>query len=77
MNNVRVRLWQAASARVLRALQERLVEVKQEQVEERAERLSELRASVDAKVKAAFKEALVQVAEALECACCLEPLAPL
>ncbi len=28
-----------------------------------------------AKVKAAVKEALVQVANARECACCLEPLA--
>jgi hypothetical protein len=34
------------------------------------------RASVDAKVKAAVKEALAQVADALECACCFEPLAP-
>ena len=39
---------------------------------------SELRASVDAKVQAAVtvKEALAQVADALECACCLERLAP-
>ena len=37
---------------------------------------SELRASVDAKVQAAVKEALAQVAEALECAWCLERLAP-
>ena len=36
----------------------------------------QLRVSVDAKVKAAVKEALAQVADALECACCLEPLAP-
>ena len=32
----------------------------------------ELTKSVDAEVK----EALAQVAEAIECACCLEPLAP-
>jgi hypothetical protein len=72
----RMRLEQAASARVVVALQERLVAVKKEQVEERATRRSELRASVDAKVKAAVKEALEQVADALECACCFEPLAP-
>ncbi len=41
-----------------------------------ATRNSELRASVDAKVNAAVKEALEQVADALECACCFEPLAP-
>ena len=41
-----------------------------------ATRHSELRSSVDAKVKAAVKEALAQVADALECACCFEPLAP-
>ena len=45
-------------------------------MEERATRHSELRASVDAKVKAAVKEALAQVADALECACCFAPLAP-
>ena len=72
----RMRLEQAAGARVVGALQERLVAVKKEQVEERAMRRSELRASVDAKVKAAVKEALAQVADALECACCFEPLAP-
>ena len=72
----RMRLEQAASERLLGALQERLVAVKKEQVEERAMRRSELRASVDAKVKAAVKEALAQVADALECACCFEPLAP-
>jgi Ran GTPase-activating protein (RanGAP) involved in mRNA processing and transport/cold shock CspA family protein len=72
----RMRLEQAASARVVVALQERLVAVKKEQVEERATRHSELRASVDAKVKAAVKEALAQVADALECVCCFEPLAP-
>ena len=72
----RMRLEQAAGARVVGALQERLVAVKKEQVEERATRHSELRASVDAKVKAAVKEALEQVADALECACCFEPLAP-
>jgi hypothetical protein len=72
----RMRLEQAAGARVVGALQERLVAVKKEQVEERATRHSELRASVDAKVKAAVKEALAQVADALECACCFEPLAP-
>ena len=65
----RMRLEQAASERMVRALQERLVAVKKEQVEERATRHSELRASVDAK-------ALSQVADALECACCFEPLAP-
>jgi hypothetical protein len=58
------------------ALQGRLVEAMQEQVEERATRHSELPASVDTKVKAAIKEALAQVADALECACCFEPLAP-
>jgi hypothetical protein len=42
----------------------------------RLRRLSELWASVDAKVKAAVKEALAQVADALKCACCFEPLAP-
>ena len=31
---------------------------------------------MDAKVKAAVKEALAQVADALECACCFQPLAP-
>ena len=62
--------------RVVGALQERLLVVKNEQLEERASRHSELRASVDAKVKAAVKEALAQVADALECACCFEPLAP-
>ena len=59
--------------------QERLVEVKREHTEERAAGAavhSELRASVDAKVQAAVKEALAQVADALECACCLERLAP-
>jgi hypothetical protein len=71
-----MRLEQAASARVVVALQERLVAVKREQVEERATRHSELRASVDAKVKAAVKEALAQVADTLECVCCFEPLAP-
>jgi len=69
----RMRLEQAASERMVRALQERLVAVKKEQVEERATRHSELRASVDAKVKAAVKEALAQVTDALECACCFEP----
>ncbi len=39
-------------------------------MQESATRHSELRASVDAKVKAADKEALVQVADALECAFC-------
>jgi hypothetical protein len=70
----RMRLEQAASARVVGALQERLVAVKKEQVEERVMRHSELRATVDAKVKAAVKEALSQVAIALECACCFEKL---
>jgi hypothetical protein len=72
----RMRKEQAASARVIGALQERLVEVKRKHVEERVVRHSELRASVDAKVKEAVKEALAKVAEALECACCLGPLAP-
>ena len=31
---------------------------------------------MDAKVKAAVKEALAQVADALECACCFASLAP-
>jgi len=61
----RMRKEQAASARVIGALQERLVEVKKEHVEERAVRHSELRASVDAKVKEAVKEACAKVAEAL------------
>jgi len=37
---------------------------------------SELRASVDPKVRAVVKEALAQAADALECACCFERLAP-
>ena len=49
----RMRLEQAASARVVGVLQERLVEVKKEQLEKRATRHLELRASADAKVKAA------------------------
>ena len=75
----RLRLQQKASAWVIAAAQERLVEVKREHGEERAASAavhSELRASVDAKVQAAVKEALAQVADALECACCLEHLAP-
>jgi hypothetical protein len=45
------------------------VAVKKEQVDERATRYSELQASVDAKVKVtAVKDALAQVADALECA---------
>jgi len=75
----RLRQAQADSARVIAAAQERLVEVKREHGEERAAGAavhSELRASVDAKVQAAVKEALAQVADALECACCLERLAP-
>ena len=75
----RLRQAQAESARVIAAAQERLVEVKREHTEERAAGAavhSELRASVDAKVQAAVKEALAQVADALECACCLERLAP-
>jgi hypothetical protein len=52
----------AASARVVGALQERLGAVKKEQVKVMAASHSELRASVDAKVKAAVKEALAQVA---------------
>jgi hypothetical protein len=72
----RMRKEQAASACVIGALQQRLVEVKKDHVEERAVRHSELKASVDAKMKAAVKETLAQVAAALECACCFEPLAP-
>ena len=68
----RMRQAQAESARVIAGAQERLVEVKREHAEERA--------SADAKVHAAVKEAvtgaLAQVAEALECACCLQRLAP-
>ena len=60
----RMRLEQAA--RVVGALQERLVAVKKEQAEERATCHSELRASVDTKVKAA---ALAQVADILKCTC--------
>jgi hypothetical protein len=56
------------------AVQARLVEVKKEKVEQ--ERRSEMRAAVDTKVQAALNETLVQVAEAMECACCFEPLAP-
>ena len=55
------------------------MEVKREHGEERAAGAavhSELRASVDAKVQAAVKEALAQVADALECACCFQRLAP-
>ena len=76
----RKRLRQArAGARVMAAAQEWLVQVNREHGEERAAGAavhSELRASVDAKVQAAVKEALAQVADALECACCLERLAP-
>ena len=72
----RMQQEQAASVRVIEVLQERLVEAKKELVEERAARHSELRASVDETVKAAVKEALAQVADALECACCFERLAP-
>ena len=50
--------------------------MKMEHVEERAAGHSELRTYVDEKVKAAVraavKEALAQVADALECACCFE-----
>jgi DNA uptake protein ComE-like DNA-binding protein len=71
---------QAASVRVIEVLLERLVEVKKELVEESVARHSELRASVDewvkAAVQAAVKKALAQVADALECACCFERLAP-
>jgi hypothetical protein len=52
------------------------VKAKKEHAEERVARHSELRASVDAKIKEALKEALAKVIEALEGACCLEPLAP-
>jgi len=75
----RMRLEQKANARTIAAAQERLVEVKREHAEERAAGAavhSELRASVDDKVQAAVTEALAQVADALECACCLERLAP-
>ena len=68
----RMRRDQVAGARVTEALQARLVEVKKEKEEEGEARCSELRVSVDAKVR----EALAQVAEAIECACCFEPLAP-
>jgi hypothetical protein len=50
-------------------MQDQLVVVKKEEVEERATRYSELRASVDAKVKVVVKEALAQVADTLECVC--------
>jgi len=72
----RLRQAQAESARTMAAVQERLVAVKKEHAEEKAAVHSELRASVDAKVQAAVKETLAQVADALECACCLERLAP-
>ena len=72
----RMQQEQAAAVRVVGALQERLLVVKNEQLEERASRHSELRASVDAKVKSAVKEAWSKVALALECSCCFEPLAP-
>jgi len=48
----RMRQEQAASVRVIEVLQERLVEVKKELVGEKVARHSELRASVDEKVKA-------------------------
>jgi hypothetical protein len=54
----------------------RLVEVKKEQVEQGEAQRSELLASGDTKVRKAIREALVQVAQAMECACCLEPLTP-
>ena len=76
----RLRQAQAESARVIAAVQERLAVVKREHAEERVEVHSELRACVEAKVQAAVKEAVkeafAQVADALECACCLERLAP-
>ena len=75
-----MRQAQAESARVIAAVQERLEVVKREHAEERVEVHSELRACVEAKVQAAVKEAVkeafAQVADALECACCLERLAP-
>ena len=76
----RMRRDQEAGARVAGVLQARLVEVKQGEAEQDEARRSELRASVDTKVRDAVRdavrEALAQVAEAIECACCLEPLAP-
>jgi hypothetical protein len=57
-----MRLEQAASAREVRSA------AGEAGVEERATRHLELRGSVDARAKAADKEALAQVADALECA---------
>jgi hypothetical protein len=59
----RMQQEQAAAVRVVGALQERLLVVKNEQLEERASRHSELRASVDAKVKSAVKEAWSKVGD--------------
>jgi len=72
----RMRLKQAAHARVVGALQERLVEVEKERAEERAARHSELWASVNAEVAAAVKEALAKVASARAALspCLLAPL---
>ena len=50
--------------------EERLAEVKSEQVEEGERRRAALKGEVDAKVR----EARTQVAEAMECACCFETL---
>ena len=72
----RMRQDKAASAGVIGALQGRLVKVKQECEEKRVHHESELRASVDAASKEARSSALDQVAEALGCAVCFEPLAP-
>jgi hypothetical protein len=58
------------------ALQARLVEVKNEHMEQGESLCSELCSFVEAKVKAAQKAALEKVAEAIKCPCFFEPLAP-
>ena len=66
----RVRREQDARARVSEMYQQQLVEVKKEAAAQEERQASALRSVVDAKVR----EALEQVAEAMECACCLETL---
>lgn len=61
-----LRREQAAHARVVGALQERMVVVKKAKVKEREACHSELRAMVDAKVAAVITESLAEVANALQ-----------
>ena len=74
----RVRREQDARARVCGMLQARLVAVKEEAVEAEERRESMLQSAVEAKVKdavrVAVREALDRVAEAMECACCMQTL---